>query len=109
MSAAWEITLGTLRKRWHTAVILDTTAELADQLRAKLASVPRNGGHRPMYAAAAVALLVEVGELQADGHNGICMCWLDLKHRDADGRGRRGRAALATDVDRDGDAARVQA
>jgi hypothetical protein len=60
----------TLRQRWRKAVAQDTAREFAARLRGKLAKVGREGGKQPLMAAATVALLCEVGELEADRNNG---------------------------------------
>jgi hypothetical protein len=77
MGPAWDAGMRAARQRWCDAIILDTTAELAATMHAKLARVWRDGGKQPLYSAAAVALLCEIGELARDRFNGTCVCWVD--------------------------------
>jgi hypothetical protein len=77
LAQAWDTTLRALRQRWLDAVVLGTEAELADAMRAKLGVVHRAGGKQPLFAAAPVALLVEVGELSRDENKLTCLRWLD--------------------------------
>jgi hypothetical protein len=77
MAAIWDDAMRGMWHRWRSAAALGTTAEFVKQLRAKLESVPRGGRRDPLYTAATVALLCEIGELARDRFNGTCLCWAD--------------------------------
>jgi hypothetical protein len=105
IAPAWKTVMRALHLRWRPAVVLGTTAKLAASMRAKLASVGPDGGRQPLYSAATVAFLVDVGELQADENNRTCLCWVDLDTGALTAEG----AALAAGVDGDGHAIGVPA
>jgi hypothetical protein len=78
LAPAWKTIMRALRLRWRMAVTLGSTAKLAASMRAKLGSVGPERGRQPLYSAATVALLCEVGELAADQNNRTCLCWVDI-------------------------------
>jgi hypothetical protein len=90
MALAWESTMRTVRRRWRDAIILGTTWELAESMRATLAGVRREGGKQPLLAAATVALLVEVAALTPDENNGTSVCWVDNEAQTVTAEGATG-------------------